>query len=184
MAFAPTIAKAQPRYSQFVAALRINSRGKFPQGRAVGRDHYRFNAFWPTSATTHTITTVIAAAKTHSLAVIEPLALKSGEHYKTRPPAETKSFQIAAVHREEHDLERLQFTSCPNAVRCADFRPALPCGEAVENVPFGSKAEIGLSPVDVCFTPKSGHWTATVGCPLCANNGHRAMLRRRPLYLQ
>jgi hypothetical protein len=27
---------------------------------------------------------------------------------------------------------------------------------------------------DVCFTPKSGHCRATVGCPLCANSRHRS----------
>jgi hypothetical protein len=31
---------------------------------------------------------------------------------------------------------------------------------------------MGLPLIDVRFTPKSGHWRATVGCPLWANNGH------------
>jgi hypothetical protein len=33
------------------------------------------------------------------------------------------------------------------------------------NVRFGSKADIGLPPVDVRFTPESGHCRTTVGCP-------------------
>jgi len=36
-------------------------------------------------------------------------------------------------------------------------------------VRFGSKAGIGLLPVDVRFTPKSGHCRVTVRCPLCAD---------------
>jgi hypothetical protein len=39
------------------------------------------------------------------------------------------------------------------------------------NVRCGSKADIGLAPADVRFTPKSGHCRATVGCPLCATSG-------------
>jgi hypothetical protein len=33
-----------------------------------------------------------------------------------------------------------------------------------------------LPPIDVRFTPKSGHWQTTVGCPLCAKSGlmHRS----------
>jgi len=42
---------------------------------------------------------------------------------------------------------------------------------ALSNVRFGSQADIGLTPVDVRYSPKSGHWRTSVGCPLCANNG-------------
>jgi hypothetical protein len=34
---------------------------------------------------------------------------------------------------------------------------------------MGQKADIGLPPVDVRFTPKSGHCRAALGCPLCAD---------------
>jgi hypothetical protein len=40
------------------------------------------------------------------------------------------------------------------------------------NVCFGSKADIGLCPRHVRFTPKSGHWLSASGCPLCAKSGH------------
>jgi hypothetical protein len=40
------------------------------------------------------------------------------------------------------------------------------------NVRLGSKTDIGLAPIDVRFTPKSGHCRATVGCPLCAISEH------------
>jgi hypothetical protein len=36
---------------------------------------------------------------------------------------------------------------------------------------FGSKADMGLSLIDVRFTPKSGHCSTPVECPLCANSG-------------
>ena len=36
----------------------------------------------------------------------------------------------------------------------------------------GSKADIGVSPRNVCFTPKSGHWNSAAKCPLCAKSGH------------
>ena len=39
------------------------------------------------------------------------------------------------------------------------------------NVRFGSKADIGASPIDVRFTPKSGHWDSAAKCPLRANFG-------------
>jgi hypothetical protein len=39
------------------------------------------------------------------------------------------------------------------------------------NVRFGSKADIPACSADVRFTPKSGHWQVTVGCPLCAKSG-------------
>jgi hypothetical protein len=40
------------------------------------------------------------------------------------------------------------------------------------NVRFGSKADIGALPINVRFTPKSGHWNSVVECPLCAKSGH------------
>jgi hypothetical protein len=39
----------------------------------------------------------------------------------------------------------------------ADFRPVLLCGNAIENVRFGSKADIALGPRHVRFSPESGH---------------------------
>jgi len=41
---------------------------------------------------------------------------------------------------------------------------------------LGSKADIGLPPIDVRFTPKSGHWQARLECPLSAISGHRSNL--------
>jgi hypothetical protein len=38
---------------------------------------------------------------------------------------------------------------------------------------FGSKADIAALSWDVCFTPESGHWRTTLGCPLCAKSGHQ-----------
>src|SRR6516165_2321587 len=38
----------------------------------------------------------------------------------------------------------------------------------------GSKADIGLAPVDVRFTPKSGHCRPRLECPLCAKSRHRS----------
>jgi hypothetical protein len=37
------------------------------------------------------------------------------------------------------------------------------------DVCFGSKADIARDRLNVRFTPKSGHWQTTVGCPLCAD---------------
>ena len=37
---------------------------------------------------------------------------------------------------------------------------------------LGSKADIGRPPIDVRFTPKSGHWNSVVECLLCAKSGH------------
>jgi hypothetical protein len=39
------------------------------------------------------------------------------------------------------------------------------------NVRFGSKADIGLALIDVRFTPKSGHRSVQLRCPLCAMCG-------------
>src|SRR5215472_3107640 len=35
------------------------------------------------------------------------------------------------------------------------------------DVRFGSKADIAAAPINVRFTPKSGHWDSVVKCPLC-----------------
>ena len=40
------------------------------------------------------------------------------------------------------------------------------------DVRFASKADIGVHPINVCFTPKSGHWLSVSGCPLRAKSGH------------
>ena len=45
------------------------------------------------------------------------------------------------------------------------------------NVRFGSKADIGARPRNVCFTPKSGHRNSVVGCPLCARSGHQSFFK-------
>jgi hypothetical protein len=79
-----SIASAQWPASRFFVAMCL-VRLKIFDGRCLNH--------WPTSATTHTITIVIATAKTYSLAVIEPLALKSGEHYKTRPRLRPRVFR-------------------------------------------------------------------------------------------
>jgi hypothetical protein len=41
----------------------------------------------------------------------------------------------------------------------------------VYDVRFGSKADIALPPIDVRFTPESGHWPTRSGCLLRANSG-------------
>jgi hypothetical protein len=41
------------------------------------------------------------------------------------------------------------------------------------NVRFGSKADFGLAPVDVRFTPESGHSAALFRCPLWVKSGHQ-----------
>ena len=46
----------------------------------------------------------------------------------------------------------------------------------VANVRFGSKADIGVRPHDVRFTPKSGHGWVQLQCPLCANSGHSTLI--------
>ena len=37
---------------------------------------------------------------------------------------------------------------------------------------FGSKADIGLRPINVRFTSESRHRNSAAKCPLCANSGH------------
>jgi hypothetical protein len=40
------------------------------------------------------------------------------------------------------------------------------------DVCFGSKADMTPANFDVRYSPKSGHWLSTAGCPLCAKSGH------------
>jgi hypothetical protein len=47
--------------------------------------------------------------------------------------------------------------------------------DQVAHVRFGSKADIGLAPADVRFTPKSGHCRTTLGCPLFAKKQTNAL---------
>jgi hypothetical protein len=51
-----------------------------------------------------------------------------------------------------------------------------PASAARPNVRFGSKADILTLSCHVCYSPKSGHWHTTFGCPLCAKSGHRAAI--------
>ena len=44
--------------------------------------------------------------------------------------------------------------------------------ELLDDVRFGSKADIEVLPPDVRFTPKSEHCFGDTQCPLCANSGH------------
>src|SRR5262249_55397492 len=48
--------------------------------------------------------------------------------------------------------------------------------EGVIDVRFGSKADIGASPINVRFTPKSRHSLPRLACPLCANSRHSPSL--------
>jgi hypothetical protein len=47
------------------------------------------------------------------------------------------------------------------------------------NVRFGSKADIGGPPIDVRFTPKSGHRNSVTECPLCAKSGLMQCSKKR-----
>src|SRR5262249_8797876 len=40
------------------------------------------------------------------------------------------------------------------------------------NVRFVPLADIQRGPIDVRFTPESGHWLSASGCPLCAKSRH------------
>src|SRR5262249_25154273 len=50
----------------------------------------------------------------------------------------------------------------------------------LRNVRFGSKADIGARPMNVGFTPESGHWNSVGQCPLCAKSGHQVTSIRSP----
>jgi hypothetical protein len=52
------------------------------------------------------------------------------------------------------------------------------CAKHAPDVHFGSKADIGAHPINVRFTPKSGHWFRMLGCPLCAKSRHSALQYR------
>ena len=56
-----------------------------------------------------------------------------------------------------------------------DIGPTTALELDVQDVRFGSKADICSAIRDVRFTPKSGHVQCTRQCPLCANSGHRAV---------
>jgi hypothetical protein len=43
------------------------------------------------------------------------------------------------------------------------------------DVRFGSKADIGARPIEVRFTPESGHWNSIEECPVCAKSRHPAL---------
>jgi hypothetical protein len=47
-----------------------------------------------------------------------------------------------------------------------------PAGAIGVDVRFGSKADVTVSPLDVRFTPESGHLQCTSPCPLSARSGH------------
>jgi len=47
----------------------------------------------------------------------------------------------------------------------------LTLNRAAANVRFGSKADIGARQSNVRFTPKSGHCSGLMRCPLCAKSG-------------
>jgi len=64
-----------------------------------------------------------------------------------------------------------------NAEGCGN---ELVLGDSTEiDVRFGSKADMAAIPNDVRFTPKSGHWQTTVGCPVCAKSRHSRLLPLR-----
>jgi len=50
------------------------------------------------------------------------------------------------------------------------------------HVRFGSKADIGARPIDVRFTPESGHWNSAAKCPLCAKSRHSLVRRNTSLF--
>src|SRR6516164_7488954 len=51
---------------------------------------------------------------------------------------------------------------------------------SVGHVRFGSKADIGERPVNVRFTPNSGHSLSLLGCPLCAKTRQDAPQQMGP----
>jgi hypothetical protein len=51
-------------------------------------------------------------------------------------------------------------------------------GERTANFRFGSKADIGLSPVDVRYSPKSGHGRVLAECLLSAVGATRTLMLR------
>ena len=52
----------------------------------------------------------------------------------------------------------------------------------INDVRFGSKADIARCQADVRFTPKSRHRRALSPCPLCAKSGHSALRQRLALF--
>ena len=53
-----------------------------------------------------------------------------------------------------------------------------PKGMTLDDVRFGSKADMCSAQADVRFTPESGHVQCNSACPLCANSG----LMRRSIW--
>src|SRR5262249_23137225 len=49
------------------------------------------------------------------------------------------------------------------------------------HVRFGSLADIATDQLNVCFTPKSGHWNSVARCLLCAKSRHTEAPRGHPL---
>ena len=64
-------------------------------------------------------------------------------------------------------------------------RVSLPRVSLIRLIPrhrFGSKADIGVQPDHVRFTPESGRWNSAAECPLCANSRHSALRQRLALF--
>jgi hypothetical protein len=53
-------------------------------------------------------------------------------------------------------------------------------GTMTGNVRSASAADIGERPINVRFTPKSGHCGARLACPLCAKSGHNGASEAEP----
>ena len=62
------------------------------------------------------------------------------------------------------------------------FGPKVVYWQLVRDVRFGSKADIGARPINVRFTPESGHWDSAVECPFCAKSRHSAMWLKTSLF--
>ena len=90
---------------------------------------------------------------------------------RTRDAARAASGQVAAAPpRSLMNLRR--FMAITEGIVPAQSYT----GKGPTNVRFGSKADIGKRLDNVRFTPKSGHCSAQLPCPLCATNGlmHRS----------
>ena len=48
--------------------------------------------------------------------------------------------------------------------------------------PLWSKADIEVLPLNVCFTPESGHRNSVMECPLCAKSRHSALRHLIAIY--
>jgi hypothetical protein len=65
--------------------------------------------------------------------------------------------------------------------RAGHVRQKLTTGEA-PHVRYGTKADIGSRPINVRFTPESGHRNSVVECPLCAKSRHSALQQKVSLF--